>query len=312
MKNYVLEKLKLSPLILLLMIFIIYDSNFNKYVFIGVSIAVTIILILMVLQAPRILTYLFIFSWLFIVLYQSVFVTANLSHDLISDRDDAAEIATTNYLDGRNPWSSKSILDIPITTGPSSILLSIPSVFLTKKINSLTFLFWISFFIILLVAEYKYRNDSFILLFLLFLIPVLGFLGTINFSLDEIYYALIFFPVLFYVLNKKLFYFAGFLFALIILSRLSYVFLSAGFYFGWIFSKGWETKNQIKLFTGFFVGLVLVLTPFLWVSGSSIFKQNFLTNSIINSEAVKSNNPIFSLIRGIGVFYWIPNRFDLS
>lgn len=300
MKNYLLEKPKLGILSLSLMVFIIYDSNYNNYVFVSVSVVVTILLILMLFKTPRIFIYLFIFTWLMIVLYHSVFITANLSHDIISDRDEAAEIATTNFLQGKNPWSSNSILDLPITTGPSSIILSIPSVFLTNKINSLTFLFWISFLIILLVAEYKFRNNTFIILFLLFLIPILGFQRTINFSLDEIYYALIFFPVLIFVLNKNLFYFAGFLFALIILSRLSYVFLSAGFYFGWIFSRGWETKNQIKLCTGFFVGIVLVLTPFLWVSGSSIFQQNFITNSIINSEAVKSNNQIFSFVRAIG------------
>lgn len=274
-----------------------FDSAHNKYIFTGASLAVTIILILMLINSPRIIILSFIFTWLVIVLYQTIFITSNLSQDLIADRDDAVEIATDNFLNYKNPWLSKSPLGLPITTGPSSILISIPSVILTKKINSLTFIFWITFFILLLITEYSFKNESFIIAFLLFLIPSLGYQRTIYYSLDEMYYVLILFPILLFVLNKKKFFLAGFIFSIIVLSRLSYIFLSAGLYFGWVLKHKFIVKNQLKILFGFFTGILLILFPFILVSGPSIFKHNFINNSIINSEIYQSHNYLFKIIR---------------
>ncbi len=190
LKNYLLEKISLNPLFLLLTFLLIYDSHINDYVFYGTSGAVFLILIMLVIKAPRVIVHLFMIAWLIIVLYQAIFITANLSQDYGSDRDEAVEIATTNLLEGQNPWVSTSNLGNPITTGPTSILVAIPSVILTNKINSLTFIFWVLFFCSLIALEYYYKNNSFLLLFLFFLIPIFGFQHTIFYSLDELYYAL--------------------------------------------------------------------------------------------------------------------------
>lgn len=301
LKNYLLEKINLNPLLLLLTLFIIYDSHINNYLFYGTSVAITVILFLLLFKVPRILIHLFMISWLIIVLYQAVFVTANLSQDFGSDRDDAVEIAATNLLKGQNPWASKSNLDNPITTGPTSILAAIPSVMLTKKINSLTFLFWILFFSSLIALEYHYKNNSFLLLFLLFLIPLFGFQHTIFYSLDELYYTLILFPILLWLLKKNLLFLSGIVFSIIFFNRLSYVFLCIGMYFWWLVKNEWKLKNNLKILLGFIFGSISILLPFIVISGDSILEKNFILNSFIKN--IKGNNKIFIFVNELGNFF---------
>lgn len=298
LKIYLREKINLDPLLLLLTLFIIYDSHINNYVLYGTSVATTIILFLLLFKIPRIFVHLFMISWLIIVMYQAVFITADLSQDFGSDRDDAVEIATTNLLGGQNPWASKSNLDNPITTGPTSILAAIPSVMLTKKVNSLTFIFWILFFSSLIVLDYRYKNNSFLLLFLLFLIPSLGFQHTIFYSLDELYYTLILFPIVLWFLRKNLLFLAGILFSIIFFNRLSYVFLCVGMYFWWLVRDEWKWKSNLKILSGFILGSIAICLPFFVISGNTILEKNFILNSFLKS--IKGNNKIFLLINELG------------
>lgn len=300
-KSYLLEKLQLTPLMLLIIFFIIYDSHYNKYLFVGTPIILVIILILFLLKLQRVLLYLFVTIWLTIVIYQSVFITSNLTQDLGSDRDDAVEIACVAFLNGQNPWKSQSQLNNPITTGPTSILISIPSVALTGNINTATFLFWIIFLAILLFADTYYANNSFIFLFLFFLLPVFKFQHTVLYSLEELYYVLLLFPLLWVMLKKQYFFFSGILFSVIILSRLSYLFLCAGLFFWWITQYRYDFENYLKIFLGIIIGVLLILTPFIIISGKSFFEANFIINSLIETSTLKGYNPAIESIQGIGL-----------
>jgi hypothetical protein len=243
--------------------------------------------------------YLFITTWLVIVLYHAVFISSNLSQDFGSDRDDAVEIASHSFLNGNNPWESGSQLKNPITTGPTSILVSIPTVALTDKINSLTFLFWLAFWGILIVGDIFYTNDSFTLLFLIFLLPYFKFQHTIFYSLEEIYYAMVLFPFLWMMLKKQFLFLAGVVFSIIILSRLSYVFLCAGLFFWWIIQNKYYTKDYLKIILGFIGGVLLILTPFIIISGKSFFETNFIINSFIDTTDLKGYNPVLTYIQGM-------------
>ena len=300
-KNYLLEKINLNPFLLLLILLIIYEAHINDYLFYSTSTALTIILFMIIFKTPRIIVHLFMITWLIVILYQAVFLTANLSQDFGSDRDEAVEIATSNLLNGKNPWENKSPLGNPITTGPTSILIAIPSVALTNKINSLTFLFWILFFFSLIIAEYHYKNNSFIFLYLLFLMPIMGFQHTIFYSLDEMYYALILFPLILYLLRRNKFFFSGFIFSVIFFNRLSYIFLCAGLYFWWLIKNGLNLKNNLKISLGFFFGTICILLPIIIISGNSLFQKNFILNSFLKS--IKGNNQVFSFIKEIGGFF---------
>lgn len=301
-KSYLLEKLELSPMIVLLLFFLIYDSHYNKYLFVGTPIVLIIILILFLLKLKRFLIYLFITIWLMITVYQAVFITSNLTQDLGSDRDDAVEISSIAFLNGQNPWKSQSQLNNPITTGPSSILISIPSVALMGKINAATFLFWLVFITILIVADIYYANNSFIFLVLLILLPVFKFQHTILYGLEELYYALLLFPLLWIMLKRQLFFLSGIAFSIIILSRLSYLFLCAGMFFWWIIQYKYYSKNYLKILGGFIIGVLLILIPFIVISGKSFFESNFIINSFLDTNALRGNNLAILYIQGIELY----------
>jgi len=237
-----------------------------------------------------------------ITVYQAVFITSNLTQDLGSDRDDAVEISSIAFLNGQNPWKSQSQLNNPITTGPSSILISIPSVALMGKINAATFLFWLVFITILIVADIYYANNSFIFLVLLILLPVFKFQHTILYGLEELYYALLLFPLLWIMLKRQLFFLSGIAFSIIILSRLSYLFLCAGMFFWWIIQYKYYSKNYLKILGGFIIGVLLILIPFIVISGKSFFESNFIINSFLDTNALRGNNLAILYIQGIELY----------
>ncbi|MCX7009537.1 MAG: hypothetical protein NTY53_20215 [Kiritimatiellaeota bacterium] len=150
------------------------------------------------LRLPRWFTYVLVASGLLCFFCYHVFVDAQGPQDAFSDRNEAVENAARAMLQGTNPWNARSVLGLPITTGPSSILLAVPSVKLTGRINLLTFSFWALFLGLLLAGDLLRRNGSFVLLGLLVLLPWTGVLHTLHWSLDELYYAVILLPVLWF------------------------------------------------------------------------------------------------------------------
>lgn len=133
----------------------------------------------------------------------------------------------------------------------------------------------------------------------MFLLPFFKFQQTILYSLEEIYFALLLFPVLWVMLKKQLLFFSGIMFSIIILNRLSYVFLCAGLFFWWIIQNKYETKNYLKIVLGFIGGSLFILTPFIIVSGKSFFETNFVINSFIDTTYLKGNNPVMTYIQGM-------------
>jgi hypothetical protein len=134
-------------------------------------------------KLPRLITYAVL---LFMALAHITFFTqviSKLDHDEFSTRDTAVEMTTQAFLQDKNPWNNVSELEVAATTGPASILLALPVMFVFDEINWLALLFWCIFLVILLVDDIQEMNNTFPVLIMLFMIGLFGFTHTLYWSL---------------------------------------------------------------------------------------------------------------------------------
>jgi hypothetical protein len=132
--------------------------------------AVLFSLTALLLGLPRFVLYVGI---LILLIAHVFFYTQEISRydqDEYSTRDDAAEMTTRAFLQGKNPWNHVSELGVSATTGPASILLAIPFVAAFGEINWMSFLFWVLMFAVLLIGDIREENDSFPILALIILL----------------------------------------------------------------------------------------------------------------------------------------------
>ena len=251
--------------------------------------AVLVLLGLHLMRLPRWFIYGTWLSALIGIFGFYVFIDAQGPQDDISDRNEAVEIATGALLHGENPWNSKSILGLPITTGPSSILTAIPAVKLTGRINLLTFSYWSLFLVLLLAGDLLRRNESFVTLGLLLLFPWMGFLHTLHWSLEELYYAAILLPLLWALLSRRWLFWAGVLMGFMFFSRLAYVYGLVGVGLWWLWQSRENWRDVWRIVTGATVYIAVTLLIFYFIGGHDFLTANFWKNSQMSGLASDAN-----------------------
>jgi hypothetical protein len=238
-----------------------------------------LVLCLLALRTPRWAVYAFVVCSMAVLVGWSVFVDAERADDVGSDRDDAVEIAARALLHGSNPWGQKSTLNLPITTGPSSILIALPFAATTGRINGLTFIAWCAFLCCLVLADIRQRNNTFLTICLLLLFPWFGFLHTLHWGLDELYYAAILAPLLWQTLARGRLEWAGAIGGFMALSRLSYApaVLAAGLW--WVLKERRTFRGVLRVGLGGMAYVVTVIGFFWLREGSEFLQKNFWLNS---------------------------------
>jgi hypothetical protein len=276
---YLETAVQLTPLCALLMMFYAFDHLKNTGPDGWILTGILVVAIVHLLGLPRWFTYAVVASGLLCFFSYHVFVDAQGPQDAFSDRNEAVENAARSMLQGTNPWSARSVLGLPITTGPSSIMLAVPVVKVTGRINLLTFCFWALFLGLLLIGDVLCRNGSFVLLGLLVLLPWTGVLHTLHWSLDELYYAVILLPVLWFLLERRWLVWAGVLMGFMCFSRLVYVFGLIGVGLWWLSRRSDNWKQAWRLVLGALLYMVPVLALFYGLGGHDFVMANFWKNS---------------------------------
>jgi hypothetical protein len=269
------------------------DSYFSLLIY-GVGLC----LITLIFRLPRWTFYISVFLILALHLYFFTQVLAKGDQDDISIRDDAVELTTQAFLRGENPWNHVPQLDVGATTGPAGILLAIPLVLAFGEINWLAFFFWILFFLILLAGDLQTRNSAFPVLALIFVIGVGGFNHTLFWSLDELYFAMLIFPLAWWSVTRQHDILTGILLALPPLFRINYAFLLMGFILWFLFKEGVQLRRLAKMALGAFVTAGIILLPFLLVGGKEFLQSNPLTMSFafIKTSIWPANNVFFRFL----------------
>jgi hypothetical protein len=294
--NYLREPISGAPLPAVILAALIFDwaatpSAGAARIFFGLAALGA----LLILRAPRWVCYFVL--WLILLAYTSlwVFTIANGPQDSQSDRDEAVEIATQAFLDGRNPWSQTTQLNTPISTGPASILLSLPAVWLFHRINELTFAFYLLFFGYLCAVDIGHRNNSFLLLGLVFIAGWLGFRHTLYWSLDELYYPFVVLAAGWVFIERDWLVAAGGCLAFAICARLSYGFPVFAFVCWYVNSHHYSRRGLSRLLLGVFLGSSLIIAPFVVTGGADFFRHNPLTTTggLLLATAWPDTNDIF-------------------
>jgi len=256
------------------------------------------------IRVPRWVTYCLFFVLLIIHLFLFVHGISNQQHDLRGTRDDCVELTTKAFINGLNPWNEEiaNQLNAPLTTGPASILLAYPIVKIFHKINWLTFFFWISFFVILLYCDLKHQNSTFVPLVLFFLTGIFFIEYTLYWSLEELYYPFIFFTASYWFYSRGYSFLTGLFLIIPMLSRLNYIFLIFAFLLWCFLNTKIKTNDFLKLSIGSGLGILLLLTPFLWVGGKDFIEHNAFTIALSYGELISKwseNNFIFTILNFI-------------
>lgn len=241
--------------------------------------------VMALLRLSRRAVYAVVLAGMLGVMGHAVLVTANGDQDAYSDRDDAVEIGASALLHGENPWNHKSILGLPITTGPSSLLLAIPFVMTTGHINVLTVLVWTAFLVFLAVGDIRYRNNTLLKLCLLMAFPFIGFLHTWNWSLDELFYPAVLMPVLWLMFKRDRLVWAGVLAAFIALSRLSYLFAVFAIGIWWCLGGQRSRREYARIAAGVALFVLPVLALLLVIGGSDFLHANFMHTAQVRGMA---------------------------
>lgn len=288
-QHYLGQAARLSPIapVLLLLYFFTYFKAGppTGWILCGLVIMITLI----ALRIPRWKCYIAMVCGILTFVAWAVFVDAMGGQDAGSDRDDAVEIAATAVLHGSNPWSHRSILDLPITTGPTSILLALLFVGTFGKTNGLTFIIWGSFIAILALADIRQRNNTFFTACLLLCFPWFGFLHTLHWSLDELYYAAVLSPLLWLAFARERPLLAGAIGGAMAFARLSYApaVIAAGLW--WVLRARPSLRSVLRVALGG-LGYAMAIVSFFWIVGGHEFlHQNFWKNSQMGSVHDSSN-----------------------
>jgi hypothetical protein len=297
--SYLKARYSCSPLVLGFILLFLYRYAWTPNPHASAFILLAGLAALLLFRFPRWTYYVYAFGAMAIIAAYYVFHVANGRDNPNSDRDEAVVIACSALLRGENPWNHLTGLNNPLTTGPSSILIAIPSVALTKHVNVLAFAFWICFFGVLLIGDIVRRNDSFLLLFVLFMFPDTGFGYTMFWANEELYYPLLLFPLSLWMSKRHWFFGCGLLLSIIILGRLSYVFGVAGFMLWFICSTSNPIRPLLRMGLGLLVGMSCILAPFLIIGGQEFIERNFLYNALAIRSTATWSNPVFRVIADV-------------
>lgn len=279
LSGYLESPVHFAPFTVLLL-FLFFYSQLKSGGAQGVSLLFMATVVVMVLtRLPRWLIYGTIILGMVALIFQFTMVDAYGPHDAQSDRDDAVEIGTSALLEGDNPWNRDTQLGTPVTTGPSDMILSSPIIFLTGNINLMTFLVWLAFVGFLLAGDLSRRNNAFLPLCLLMLFPFMNFMHTWTWSLDELFYAAVFLPLIWLSLSHRQFMLAGFLASFMIFARLSYVYAVLAIGLWWVMQERRRIQELLRIGAGALLYAVPLLVLLLAVDGGDFIERNFIRNS---------------------------------
>jgi hypothetical protein len=252
----------------------------------------------LVFRLPRWVVYLTLSTLLLIHIAFYTFEISRLEQDRASTRDAAVELSAQAFLRRENPWSHVQ-LNVPVSTGPASVLLALPFVALFGNINALTFIFWVAFLLILLVADLQRGNRTFPLLALLSVSGIFGFRHTLYWSLEELYFPILLFAFAYLCLQRNGFLLAGALLFTTAMFRLNYVFLIIAFLLWYFYHCSTPLKGLIWMTLGGILASLLVLAPFIIVAGKEFVHQNPFLFALKASGSTDwtPNNPIFISLR---------------
>jgi len=250
---------------------------------------------LLAVKTPRWAWYSAAVCGILLFLAWATFVDANGGHDAASDRDDAVEIAATAVLNGTNPWSQRSILGLPITTGPTSVLMAVPVMAVFGGINVMTFAIWGMFILLLAFADIRHRNNTFFTACLLLFFPWFGFRHSLHWSLDELYFAAILSPLLWLALSRKKLVIAGGIGGAMALARLSYAPAVIAVGFWWILKERPPVKHLLRVAIGGSSYVLGMLGVFWLIGGHEFLEKNFWRNSKMGALHNESN-PVSSTL----------------
>ena len=206
--------------------------------------------------------------------YQRVLIDARGPQDAGSDRDDAAEIATSGFLHRHNPWEQRTQIGNVITTGPGTLLLAAPFVAVTHHIDWLTFAFWMFFAAVLLIEDIRQRNQTWLPLCLLYFAGVFLIETAQHWSLEELSYGCVFIVLATWAARRGAAACMGAALAFAFLIRANYAFVAFGVVLWWWLEEGasWRALARAALggaTTLLATGIVfrLVVGPSLWLTG---------------------------------------------
>lgn len=277
--GYLNSPVAFAPFTVFLLFLFVYSHLKNDGA-LGISILLVVAVVLMVYaRLPRWLIYGVVLLGMMIFIYQFTMHNAYGTHDSLSDRDDAVEIGASALLEGDNPWNRDTQLGTPVTTGPSNMVLSLPVILLTGNVNFMTFLVWLAFAGFLLAGDLSRRNNSFLPLCLLMLFPFMNFIHTWTWSLDELFYAAVFSPLVWLSLSHRRFVLAGFLASYLVFARVSYVYAVLAIGLWWMMRERRRLKEYLRLGAGALLYAVPVLTCLLVNGGDDFVERNFVRNS---------------------------------
>lgn len=269
----------------------------------GITVLLVVIVTAMVLlRSPRWLVYAFVIIAMILLIYHFTLIDALGPDDSISDRDDAVEIGASAITNGENPWSQNTMIDNPITTGPSNMILSLPSVFLTGKVNLMSFFMWIVFLLFLVAGDLYKQNNTFLFLSLLMLFSWMNFMHTWHWSLDELYYAAILSPLVWLALTKDRLVLAGFLASFMVFSRLGYAYAVFAIGLWWIMRERRRAQEYLRIAAGAMVFCVPMLLLLYAIGENEFIHHNFINNSLLNGLSDQSNWLVHSVTYLLEIF----------
>lgn len=266
------------------------------------SIYVTLLLGLIIVgllgHRPRWIIYLLSFLAITIHLYSYIHIVANGEQDPYSTRDMAVEVTAQAFMRAENAWNVDP--GVQVSTGPTSILIALPFVRIFNQINWLTFLFWVLFFLVLLKYDVKNQNNTWLILILISLLGWLDIEHTLYWSLEELYYPILYLAFAYLLVENKRWFWTGILLAAAVLTRVNYIFLVIGFIGWYICSDDFNWKQSLKMDSGFLVGFILILLPFIIIGGQDLISNNPWQFALSFSEAdYPASNIIFRALNRI-------------
>ena len=260
--------------------------------------AILMFVLLTAVRLPRWVIYKGILIAMVAFISWSALIDSKGPHDAGSDRDDGVEIAASALMRGNNPWNERTQLGLRITTGPSSIMLAVPFVAAFGEINLLTLAMWTAFLLFLLYGDATGRNNSFPTSILLLAFPWFGFLHTLHWSLDELYYGAIISPILWFALKHRRLFIAGLVGSFICFVRLSYapMVFAAGLW--WVFDRKRSIRDYFAIASGGLLYCVFMLFVFWGIGGGDFWTNNFWHNSQMQSLS-NTNNAVTTALSSL-------------
>jgi hypothetical protein len=282
--EYLAERSSLPTLSLLFLALVMYRFIPLQYPMSLIGYAALALAAVSALRPPRRVTYVALAATFLVIAAVMVFSVSTGPQDRLSDRDDGAETAAAALLHKANPWQARSILGLPITTGPTGIVLSVPSVWLTGRINLAAFVFWAAFLVVLLLADFQHRNRSFGLLVPLLLLPELAVVHTFYWSLEELYFPLVFVALAAWALARDRPFAAGACAACVVLGRLNYALAMAGLFFWMVVTRPRPLRPALRFIAGAALAALLLLLPFILTQGAALLRHNFVAIALETAQ----------------------------